>query len=126
MLFRSANGYFDVGRWGPLTPYVGGGVGFAVARIKRENSTTETESSGPSTIVDVSSSSTETDYTFAAAASAGVSYAFSDITELDLSYRYLYMGDLGADLTVNGHTSQVSLDPTSDHQFRAGLRFNID
>ena len=123
-----ANGYYDFAGWGALRPYVGGGLGFAVARVRRQNSTTETaRETGVAAVVvtDVSSESAENQYVLAAAASAGVSYAFSEVTALDLSYRYLFIDGMDADLVVNGHGSRVSVDATSDHQFRAGLRFNI-
>ncbi|HKZ96391.1 MAG TPA: outer membrane beta-barrel protein [Hyphomicrobiaceae bacterium] len=122
------NGYYDFAPWGPVRPYVGGGLGFAVARLKRENETTEiADETGVGTTVvrNLTSESTETDYALAAAASAGLSFALSDATDLDLSYRYLYIGGMEADVGVNGHNSRLSTDASNDHQVRAGLRFNI-
>src|SRR5262245_59818350 len=120
-----ANAYIDVATWGPFTPYVGGGVGFAVARLKRENRLVETTTGPDSTVVNERTDDAQIDYSFAAAAMAGVSYAISDIVELDVAYRYLYIGSMDSDLVVNGHNSHVTVDATNDHQLRAGLRFNI-
>lgn len=122
-----ANAYVDVARWGAFTPYVGGGVGFAVARLSRRNDTVETVDIGgvETDVIRVREQESNTDYAFAASATAGVSYAFSDVVELDVAYRYLFIEGMDVDLTVNGNMSKVSVGQTNDHQVRAGLRFNI-
>ncbi len=120
-----ANAYVDIATWGPFTPYVGGGVGFAVARLKRENTLVETTTGPDSTVVSQQTDDAPVDYAFAAAATAGVSYAFSNIVELDVAYRYLFIDSMDVDLVVNGHNSGLTVDATNDHQVRAGLRFNI-
>ncbi len=120
-----ANAYVDIATWRAFTPYVGGGVGFAVARLKRENTLIETTTGPDGTVVNEHSDDAQIDYAFAAAATAGVSYAFSDTVELDVAYRYLYIGSMDSDLIVNGHNSRVTVDASNDHQLRAGLRFNI-
>jgi opacity protein-like surface antigen len=128
------NGYYDLpSHWGGFTPYIGGGLGFAVTDIKRRNLNTETvnyiDATGnhASTPLHEPSRTTasSTEVSFAAMATAGLTYRLSDITDLDLNYRYMFIDGVSSSLNVNGHTSTLEVDGTSDHQIRAGLRFNI-
>ena len=108
-----ANAYWDFARWGNFTPYVGGGIGVALARGKRHNVTTEIANEtgeSPVVVTNVSSGEGENQYVLAAAATAGFSYAITSSVSLDLSYRYLYLGDMYADLIVNGEKSRVELE----------------
>lgn len=121
------NAYFDFLRNGPLTPYIGAGVGFAVNKLERnffneEFRCDDFSCSGPRSSLARDSSY---DVTFAAALSAGLSYSITPVTMLDVGYRYLYMGSSDINLTVNGVKSNFSTGDTHEHQIRAGLRWNI-
>jgi len=120
------NAYYDFVRAGPLTPYIGAGVGFAVNKMERNFANQEyvcdVGCGGPwSSLVRDSSY----DVTFAAALSAGFSYSITPVTMLDVGYRYLYIGASDMDLYVNGVKSNLSTGDTHEHQIRAGLRWNI-
>lgn len=124
------NGYFDLPtNWGGITPYIGGGIGFALLSVKRSNDTIEK-------VVDLATpfkqeqfeSHTASDGNqtkLAAMATVGASYRLTDITELDFNYRYLYVDGVDATLLVNGHSSTIATEAMHDHQIRAGVRFNI-
>jgi hypothetical protein len=62
----------------------------------------------------------------AASATVGTTYQISDITELDFSYRYLWIDGLTSSLNINGHNSTITVDDTHEHNLRAGLRFNVN
>lgn len=115
-----ANGYYDMNRFGRWTPYVGGGLGFAVNDVRR----THTGTDG----IVTNSSRTERQYvyTLAANASAGIKYQFTDVTSLDLNYRYLYVGGTDAMASINGNTSTIEIDDQHEHYIRVGLRFDIN
>ena len=123
------NAYYDMPtHWGAFTPYVGAGIGFALLSVDRTNSTIETAyENGAGSVTQFSShdSSSENAMSFAAMATVGASYRLSDVTELDLNYRYLYIDGVDASVKVNGHSSNVETGGASDHALRAGLRFNI-
>jgi opacity protein-like surface antigen len=59
----------------------------------------------------------------ALAATVGLTYDITDITQLDLAYRFLWVDGVHADLPKTG--SSIVIDDTTEHQFRAGLRFNV-
>jgi opacity protein-like surface antigen len=125
------NGYYDMASdWHGFTPYIGAGLGFAIAQIDRKNTNTEVvhdPNAGGSVDLHAKSShvGNANDVMLAAMATVGTSYRISDITELDFNYRYLYIDGVNAEVAVNGHTSSVETEGTSDHQLRAGVRFNI-
>jgi opacity protein-like surface antigen len=124
------NAYYDMpAHFGGFTPYIGGGLGFALVGVDRTNTTIEKaydKSSLAKQDQFSSTSKTEDNQTkLAAMATIGASYRVSDITELDLNYRYFYVDGVDASLLVNGHPSTIETDGTHDHQLRAGVRFNI-
>lgn len=130
------NAYYDFFRAGRLTPYFGGGIGFAVNGLERSFSNRE-YACDPAPLppgqdcLDVGwpsplrASETSYDVSFAAAFSAGLSYSLSPVTMVDIGYRYLYIGGSDMSLKINGATSRVSTSDVHEHQLRAGLRWNI-
>lgn len=129
------NAYFDFVRAGPITPYIGAGVGFSVNRLNRKFSNREF-ACDPSGLYPwqncldlgsygTSASDSSYDITFAAALSAGFTYSISPVTMLDVGYRYLYIGSSDINLNINGVQSNFSTGDTHEHQIRAGLRWNI-
>jgi opacity protein-like surface antigen len=115
-----ANAYYDIRTGTPWTPYLGGGVGFAVNQVTRNvdytNSVTdETVSTGNRT----------TDVQFAAAAMAGVSYDLSSFFAIDVNYRFLHIG--GSEVSLKPDvSSSVAIGDLNEHQIRAGFRFNVN
>jgi opacity protein-like surface antigen len=82
-----ANGYFDIGTWYGVTPYVGAGVGFANNWV---NGLTDTGT----TVGGFGFAPTSSNLNFAWAAMAGLSYAVTPNLRLELGYRYLDRGDI--------------------------------
>ncbi len=78
------NGFYDIGRWGPATPYVGAGVGLAFGNYSNRifGGPNGTYASGLGA------------YSFAFALMAGVAFDIYDHTKIDVGYRYLNNGTL--------------------------------
>jgi opacity protein-like surface antigen len=114
-----ANAYYDFRTGTPLTPYLGGGVGFAVNQMTRNGSSTYT----PNPTFNTSVNGRRTDVQFAAAAMAGLTYDISSFVALDVNYRYLYFD--GSDAAPTGANSTVSIGGLNEHQIRAGLRLYV-
>lgn len=129
------NAYADLARGGPLTPYIGGGVGLAYTKAERSHRTDEylcetavdplcqsrTERSGYR-LVDNSHS-----VGLAAAAMAGFAYDMTSSTKLDIGYRYLYIAGSKASLAFDdGVKTVLDVGAQHQHQIRAGIRFDIN
>lgn len=131
------NAYFDFLRSGPLTPYFGAGLGFAVNKLERNFSNREAvcdpSNLGPwqDNCLDTgapyqrSARDSTYDVTLAAALMAGLTYSISPVTMLDLNYRYLYIGSSNISLNIGNANSNFSTGDTHEHQIRVGLRWNI-
>ena len=123
------NAYYDMGHWSGWTPYVGGGLGFATTTITRRSAAREVahvDGQGTMRLYNDAASSEESEHSLAAMATVGASYKLSDITELDLNYRYMYIGGVNTELDISDNVSKIEIDDTHDHQLRAGLRFNVN
>ena len=115
-----ANAYYDIRTGTPWTPYLGGGVGFAVNQVTRNIDYSDTV-----TDVTVSAGDRTTDVQFAAAAMAGVSYDFSTFFAIDVNYRFLHIG--GSEVSLKPDVaSSVEIGDLNEHQIRAGFRFYVN
>lgn len=85
-----ANGYVDLGTWYGLTPFVGAGVGVAESNF---NGLTDV-GLGPSNYGGYGTAANSNSTQLAWALMAGVDYAIAPNWRLELSYRYLNMGDV--------------------------------
>jgi len=99
------NTYIDLGTWHCVTPYIGGGVGFAsisVLGLKDVNV--------PTRGVAFAKDNTETN--FAWAVYGGLSYDVTPGLTIDLTYRYLDIGDASSGIrtTYDGCCSAGGLD----------------
>lgn len=126
-----ANAYYDIGTYRGFTPYIGAGIGFVWNQIERNHTTTVT-SSDNSVLNDVDAEYTTTSSTeantisLAAAAMVGFSYQVTDITSVDVGYRYLYLGGTDFAMSIDGVESRVEIGDQHIHQVRAGLRFDVN
>ncbi len=130
-----ANTYYDWKNRSLFTPFIGAGVGIAYFDVRRKQSTSDT-SCDPDQVpqscftrtphAGFSAERDDSQILFAAAAHAGFSYELTSSTSLDVGYRFLYIPSTGLDLKVNGSQSRVTLSDTTEHQLRAGLRWNIN
>jgi opacity protein-like surface antigen len=103
------NGYFDLGTWYRLTPYVGAGAGAGYVSL--------TDLTGPVPGGDNSQ------WKFVWAGMAGVGWAISPNTMIDVGYRYLNLGDLH---TANNGAGGMTLNNVAGHEVRVGLRWSFN
>jgi opacity protein-like surface antigen len=120
------NAYVDLGNFYGITPFVGVGIGFAHHRVTGFQDVGFISSAGgfgyaPET------TSTE----FAWAIHAGLSYAVTDSLKLELSYRYLDMGNVHAGVidcqgTLTGCPRvDYTLRDMTSHDVRLGMRWML-
>lgn len=122
------NAYFDFLRAGPLTPYIGAGVGFSMNKLERKFEVAGEICSGGSCTGPLMWRTRDSTYdvTFAGALMTGLTYSISPVTTLDLNYRYLYIGSSDINMNFFGNVkSNFSTGDTHEHQIRVGLRWNI-
>jgi opacity protein-like surface antigen len=115
------NAYYDFRTGTAFSPYVGGGLGFAVNQLTRSDSSTD---SGATGALEVSDRTTRIN--FAGAAMAGLTYDINSIVSLDVGYRYLFIGGTDVALRIHQVESDLTVGNISEQQVRAGLRFYID
>ena len=121
------NGYFDLGTWWGISPYVGAGAGIGGTvtdgSIRLNGLPLAAGITDPSTGTLVTSGvPTRTDYRFAWAAMAGLTYPISPHMLLDVGYRYLDFGKTAIPLFPAAGTSR----DISANQVRVGVRYMID
>lgn len=110
-----ANLYLDLGTWYGITPYVGAGAGVAW------NRTLDYFSNTP--LLPGIADRKET-WEFAWAAMGGLSFNLSQNLLMDMSYRYLNMGDAITPLASNNN--QLTVKEMTAQEFRIGLRYNLN
>ena len=128
------NAYYDLFSNRGFTPYIGAGIGFAWNELNRRHDSTYTVcgAADPACATTLGSTVTESafgranKFTLAYAAMAGVSYDLSEMTAVDLGYRYLLISGSDIALDINDDISRVEIGDQHVHQFRAGLRFNVN
>jgi opacity protein-like surface antigen len=113
------NAYADLGTFGPVTPYVGAGLGVARLTASSYSSTPVPAAAllGEATVIPTLTGTTK--WTLAWAAMAGVTVDVTPQTKIDLGYRYLHMGALRfADTAGGAYRTTVAA-----HELRLGLRY---
>jgi opacity protein-like surface antigen len=118
------NAYIDLGTWNNLTPFVGAGIGFSRNTISSFLDV-NTPTGG------VAYGDTASKWNFAWALHAGVSYRVTKNFAVELSYRYVNLGDArSGDLVtytgVNSIYNPMEFNKITSHDFRIGLRMNLD
>ncbi len=116
------NAYYDIRTGTPFTPYVGGGLGFAVNQLSRDVAL------GDSGFVPSTNyfSNTSTQIQFAGAAMVGFYYDFDSFGAIDINYRFLAFGGPDVDLLINNATTGLGIGNIYEHQIRVGYRFYIN
>ena len=118
------NGYYDIGHWYGVTPYVGAGVGLAFGHYSTGSTYTQADNTSYNiTITDPATGSvghiyedrfgSGNYYNFAFALMTGISYDIFPHTKLDIGYRYLN----------EGRVYGINL---YEHEARLGVRYMID
>ena len=108
------NGYFDLGSWAGVTPYVGAGIGAA------EHQTRKWRDAAGLTYHD------SDNWDVAWAVMAGVAVQVSPHMSLDLGYRYIDLGQPVSGYDTASTSSKVHFDNLTAHELRAGVRYTID
>jgi opacity protein-like surface antigen len=108
------NGYIDLGTWYHITPYIGGGVGAAYARVSDYVGTAAPPVGGEGA---------KSRWNFAWAGMAGVAVPVSTNMMVDVGYRYLNIGDLA---TANNVFAATTFKNLAAHEVRVGLRWSFD
>ncbi|MCT8971748.1 outer membrane protein [Microbaculum marinisediminis] len=114
-----ANAYIDLGTWGGLTPYVGGGIGTANVRLKDYRHTNPPLN--PAGLQSIGSNAST--WNFAWSLTAGASYAVTENWLVDMNYRYVSLGDVDTNDQWGDH---IEVTDIAAHEFRIGARFLID
>lgn len=109
-----ANIYADLGTWWGFTPYVGAGAGVSYMRTKEFYDAFDPTIRGEN----------GNKWNFAWAAIAGLSYRLGANLLADASYRYLSLGDAATGMNLYGN--QLTVKDITAHEFRVGLRYNLD
>lgn len=128
-----ANGYVDVGTWSGITPYVGGGVGYAFTQTSRIVSQEFQPDASGAFVAQTDPISglpvfhpypAHTTGGFAWALSAGAALDIAPSVKLDFGYRYLNVAD--ARMATDRFGVAPQLKSLGSHQFRIGVRYLFD
>jgi opacity protein-like surface antigen len=126
-----ANAYIDLGTWWCLTPFIGGGVGFA-----QHNVTTVSDIGFNNGSAGFGIASTDhTAWNFAWAAHAGVAYSVTNNVKIELAYRYLSMGNAatseincgggGCNVAGGGPRAFYTLTDMTSQDIKLGVRWML-
>ncbi len=122
-LVTMLNGYFEIGSWHEVTPYVGMGLGLAHHRFGPVSIPANAGNHGAAT------TDTRSRNRLALSVMTGAAYDLSARVKLDMGYRYLYAGSLESgsfDCTANATPSICNGGTQSlrvqSHELRVGLR----
>lgn len=117
-----ANAYWDIGNWRGITPYVGAGIGYADIGI------TGFKDVGVPNL-SVATAEDKWSGNFAWALHAGLAYDVSDDVTIDLSYRYVNMGDAASGTIVTYDAAQtvspVEFKDITSHDLMLGVRWRF-
>jgi opacity protein-like surface antigen len=122
------NGYFDLGTWYGITPFVGAGVGYARLSMHGFETSTLNIYDDPTIGTGVSGGTIRDSHkgNLAWALHAGLAYDVTPNVKLELAYRYLNLGDAttGAVDCFCGTTYQgYKVKELASHDFKVGMRW---
>ena len=132
-----ANAYADLGTYWGIRPYLGAGVGAAyltwtdanISNMCLGSDSIDCGAGGGlgSNSLNVDNYETQSSWALAANAMLGVSYELSRGLNLDLGYRYTYIGesDVARAADNPGEYIDVKVGNLSIHEVRLGLRYEI-
>jgi opacity protein-like surface antigen len=121
------NGYIDLGTWNCLTPYIGGGIGYASNRIT--GLTDQGVLSGSLLGSTLGSASSGTKSGVAWALMAGLGYEVNKNLTLEIGYRYLNLGDAQSGRIQNAFLPEsyapLKAKDLDSHDIKIGMRWNF-
>ena len=109
------NAYYDFNTDSRFTPYIGGGIGFAKAKIARARYNDD----GEIPFFKLTNSHTNIAWQIG----AGISYAFNDNIDLDIGYRYIDYGKVNKQLASRAIT-RIN-DELTANELYAGIRYSF-
>jgi opacity protein-like surface antigen len=113
------NGYYDFGKFGAFTPYVGAGAGMSYNRMSEvyftDNPFLTNKIQGDSRL------------SLAWSLMAGVGYQVTDRAVLDFGYRYMNYGKAQSGVidSAGFQNPRVYVNDMSAHEFKVGLRYHF-
>ncbi len=111
-----ANLYLDLGTWSGMTPYIGAGAGLSWNRTSDYFSN--------ALLLPGLDGLNKPRWEFAWAAMGGLTFNLSPNLLMDLSYRYLNMGD--AITPIASNNNQFTIKDMTAQEIRVGLRYNLN
>jgi opacity protein-like surface antigen len=113
------NGYYDLGNWGGITPYIGAGVGMSHNTMSEvyftDNVNLPNKIQGDSRL------------SLAWSLNAGFGWQVSDRAILDFGYRYMNYGKANSGIIDSAGfvNPMVRVDDLAAHEFKVGLRYHF-
>ena len=125
------NGYFDLGTWHGVTPFIGGGVGYAYHWLHGFETETKNVYANPTFPVGVSGGTIRDKEKgdFAWALHAGLGYDVTPNVKLELAYRYMNLGSVrtGVIDCFCGQIYQgVRVKDLESHDIKIGMRWALN
>ena len=126
------NAYLDLGTWWCITPFIGGGVGFAYHTVW--SFTDIGFVTGPGTTgFGYAETNAHSKANFAWALHAGLAYDVTSKVKIEFGYRYLNMGDVqtstincsGTSCAGAGPRAYYHLQGFDSHDFKIGVRWSL-
>jgi opacity protein-like surface antigen len=118
-----ANAYFDLGTWYGVTPFVGGGIGFASNFLSNWSDLSAQPAGG------FGFASNRTQTNFAWQVGAGFAYNVTPNLKLEVAYRYLDLGNISTNQIVCQNTPTCAREVQSfnlaSNDIRIGFRYVI-
>jgi len=121
------NGYWDMGSWHGISPFIGAGVGAANIEISGFTDVgIGSISGGPA----ISYGGDHDEWNFAWALHAGVGFEVTEAFTLELAYRYLDLGDAASgDLIASDGTNTIDnpmeFEDITSHDVKLGVRYTF-
>ena len=128
------NGYFDLGTWNCLTPYIGAGIGYASNTISGVTDQGVMSQNIPGVgwgpgFSTLGTAGSGTKSGVAWALMAGLGYEVNKNLTLEVGYRYLNLGDAQSGRIVNAYGGQVygplKVKDIDSHDIKIGMRWNF-
>jgi opacity protein-like surface antigen len=126
-----ANGYFDLGTWWCVTPYIGAGIGTSYNRISGFRDDGMGDTFGLPNPVGITYATDNGKWNFAWALHAGLGYHVTPNVTLELGYSYMNLGDATTGVNSNFAGTATPQFPwtmrdITSHDLKLGVRWNLD
>jgi opacity protein-like surface antigen len=126
-----ANGYFDLGTWWCVTPFIGGGVGASYNRISGFRDDGFGSTFGVARPPSVVYAADAGKWNFAWALHTGLAYQVTPNVTVELGYSYMNLGDATTGVNANFAGTATAQFPwtmrdITSHDVTLGVRWNLE